>query len=334
MLKVTATVAMTLSLLLAGCNRTDSGNNAGNEAQQSLAEAVACDRDCLLSATDQYLAALVAHDPAAAPMAANVAFVENVKRIQPGDGLWKSISGGPAEFRIAVPDVDQQQVGWLGVVQREGEPVMLAMRLKFENGRITEAEHLVTEPVSGQMDHLQTPRPGLLATVPAADRLPHDKLIAIGATYYDALDDNDGSKMTFAPDCLRRENGITTAGEGTRSPPNIAPTESPVATDCKGQLDSQSFTYIDRIDNRRMIAADPVTGLAMGLSHFHHPMTNLPYQVIHSDGSTSERNKQNMPFEPFDMPAAHIFKISSDGAVHEIEAAGFKAPYNSPTGWE
>ena len=31
---------------------------------------------------------------------------------------------------------------------------------------------------------------------------------------------------------------------------------------------------------------------------------------------------------------AHIFKIGADGLVHEIEAMGFGAPYNAPTGWE
>jgi hypothetical protein len=34
------------------------------------------------------------------------------------------------------------------------------------------------------------------------------------------------------------------------------------------------------------------------------------------------------------LPAAHIFKIGADGKVHEIEAMGFTAPLNSPTGWE
>ena len=32
-----------------------------------------------------------------------------------------------------------------------------------------------------------------------------------GASYYDALDDNDGSLMPFAEDCARHENGMVTA---------------------------------------------------------------------------------------------------------------------------
>jgi hypothetical protein len=196
------------------------------------------------------------------------------------------------------------------------------------------------------------PRPGLLAEIPAAQRLPHDTLAKIGLTYYDALDDNDGSKAPFAADCERHENGTTTASDKPMGPPPgstaasappanakkpakpVAPV-APVAHDCKGQMDSKSFTYIDRIENRRLIAADPVTGLAMGFSHFRHSMENLPYKVIHVDGSTTETNKDNFKYKPFDMPAAHIFKIGPEGQMHEIEAVGvLGVPYNAPTGWE
>jgi hypothetical protein len=40
-----------------------------------------------------------------------------------------------------------------------------------------------------------------------------------------------------------------------------------------------------------------------------------------------------MRFNPFDLPAAHVFKIRG-GKIHEIEAMGFTMPYNSKTGWE
>jgi hypothetical protein len=299
------------------------------------ASAQSCDRACLIGITDQYLAAVVAHDPSKAPLAPGVVFVENVKRMQPGEGLWKTATAGPTTFKIYVPDVTWQQVGWIGVIQEDGKPMMLALRLKIENGKITQAEHLLAAPLGGDKNpNIVTPRPGLVNQIPAGKELAHDKLIAIGRTYYDALDDNDGSKMPFAADCQRRENGVTTAGEGAGSPPIKDANTSPVAHDCKGQIDSGSFIYIDRIENRRMIAADPVTGLAMGISHFRHPFTNLPYKVKHIDGSTSERNAQNMPYKPFDMPAAHIFKIGPEGTVHEIEAVGFTAPYHSPSGWE
>jgi hypothetical protein len=300
--------------------------------------AAACDRDCLIDLTKTYLAAVVAGDPAAAPLADDLAFVENVTRLRPGEGLWANAVSGPTNFAIYVPDVEQQQAGFLGVLEREGangnEPVLTAVRLKLEDGEIAEAEHIIAAVNPNNMQRLQTPRPGLVSEVPAASRQRYDDLVKIGLSYYDALDDNDGSRMPFAEDCQRHENGMITAGPEAGPGPNADPNRAPVARLCAAQLDSQSFIYIDRIENRRLIAADPVTGLAMGFSHFRHPFDNLPYQVIHTDGSTSERNKENMPYDPFDMPAAHIYKIGADGLVHEIEAVGFVAPYNSPTGWE
>lgn len=320
-----------LVLLLAAC-----GDNAGVDV--SDADDITCDRQCLIELTDAYLAALVAGDPSAVPLATDVAFVENITRMTPGEGLWNTATSGPTEFAIHVPDIEQQQAGFLGMMEREGEngsqPALVAIRIKLENGEITEAEHLIAGVGPANTQRLETPREGLTREVPAGNRLDHDDLVRIGLSYYDALDDNDGSLMPFADDCERHENGMVTAGPDAGPGPNADPDLAPVARSCAAQLDSQTFTYIDRIENRRLIAADPVTGLAMGFSHFRHPMDNLPYQVIHADGSTSERNSENMSFAPFDLPAAHVFKVGGDGLVHEIEAMGFSAPYNSPTGWE
>ena len=308
---------------------------AGNAVAQGRA---ACDRACLINLGKSYVAAVAAHNPSAVPLAADVAFVENVTRMKPGEGLWTSATAAPKDFAVYVPDVDQQQVGFLGVMERKGqsanEPVMVAMRVKLSAGKIVEAEHIVAAVMANNLARLQTPRAGLLSEVPAPSRKSHAELAKIGLSYYDALDDNDGTLMPFADDCQRHENGMITAGPEAGAGPNADPNRAPVAKLCGPQLSSKTFTYIDRIENRRLIAADPVTGLAMGFSHFRHPMTNLPYQVFHTDGSTSERNSENFKFNPFDMPAAHIFKIGADGKVHEIEAVGFTAPLDSPTGWE
>jgi len=309
----------------------------GSLALASQASAAdSCDRACLIKTTDRYLAAIVAHDPSEAPLASHVMFVENVKRMKPGEGLWKTATGGPTAFHIYVPDVALQQVGWLGVLQQDGKPTMLALRLKLKDGKIVQAEHITAAPGNfpGAKENVVTVRPGLLKEIPADKRMTESKLRSIGITYYAALDDNNGSEAPFAADCQRRENGMTTAGEGAVAPPTKEANKSPIAHDCKGQIDSGSFIYIEHIDNRRMIAADPVTGLAMGISHFRHSMTNLPYKVKHMDGTTSERNAQNMPYKPFDLPAAHIFKIGPDGKIHEIEAVGVMEPFKSPTGWE
>lgn len=333
---------------------------------------VACNRSCLIKVAKTYLAAIVAHNPAAAPLAKNIHFVENIKPMEPGQGLWKTARSGPTRFAIYVPDPVNQTVGFMGMMtymaappaprgaspekraelaataKKTVQPVLVAIRLKLVNGKITEAEHLlatIRKPKPGARktgrptpwDNLQTPRPGLLAKIPVGERMAHDKLIKTGASYYDALDDNDGSLAPFAADCERHENGMITAGPHAGPGPNNAGPggshEAPIAHDCAGQLSSKVMTYIDTIGNRRVFAADPVTGLVMGLSQFHQSMDKGPYEVIHVDGSKSMYNLDGR-FKPFDLPAAHIFKVGADGKIHEIEAMGFTAPYNSPSGWE
>ncbi len=287
------------------------------------------DRMGLISLTDRYLAALVANDPGGVPLADGVRTVENLRRIEPGEGLWAAASGGPAAFAIHVPDPRRQTAGFIGLLEQGGGPVLLGLRLAAEDGLIVEAEHLVASGLAeAALPNLRAPRPGLLAEIPPGQRLPEEDLRAIGAAYYDALAGNDASLAPFAADCERHENGLVTAGPGRGAPPPGS-TFPAVPAACAAQIDSKVFTYIAAIDGRRVFAADPVTGLAMGLSVFRHPMDNIPYEVILADGTTA---MYAPPFAPFDLPAAHIWKIGPDRRIHEIEAMGFTAPYGSPAG--
>ena len=288
------------------------------------------DRLGLIRLTDRYLAALVANDPSAASFADGARTVENLQQIKPGEGLWVTASGGPAAFAIYVPDPQRQTAGFIGMMEQGGGPVLLGLRLATEDGQIVEAEHLFASGLAeASQPNLQVPRPGLLAEIPPGRRLPEEDLSAIGATYYDALVGNDSSLAPFAADCERHENGLVTAGPSRGAPPPGSSFPM-VAAACAPQIDSKAFTYIADIDNRRVFAADPVTGLAMGLSMFRHPMDNVPYEITLADGTTTMHTPA---FAPFDLPAAHIFKIGPDRQIHEIEAMGFVAPYASSTGW-
>jgi hypothetical protein len=286
-----------------------------------------CDRACLKAQVDNYLAAVVAHDPAKVPFAPDVKFVENTVPMRPGEGFWKTASAVPTTFKIYVPDPVAQQVGFIGVMQEGDKPVELGLRLKFRNGKIVEVEHLVARQLrETSLPNLQAPRPGLLAVVPPAERSSREELLKIGASYYDALVNSDGSAAPFADDCLRRENGMQTTG----NPPPATPGRGTMgAMGCAAQLNTRVMSYIKRIEPRRVWIADVQTGLVFGLSQFRHPMEEKSLKIIGVAGVDSV----DMPFKPFDLPAAHIFKVQ-DGKIHEIEALGFTMPYNSKTGWE
>ena len=283
-----------------------------------------CDRECLTGIVDSYLEALVAHDPAAAPLADEVVFVENAERMSVGEGLWTSASAVPSTFAIYVPDPVSRQVGFIGVMEESGGPVQLGLRLKVEDGAITEAEHIVVRNLSeNNLANLQTARPGLLATVPEAERLPRELMLILGGSYYDSIEQSDGDATLYADNCERRENGMVTAGgEGTGF--DGLPRQG-----CRDQMNTRIFTYIDSIDYRRVWIADEVTGLVFGLSQFRHSMENRELTVYGRDGELTTRE---MDFDPFDLPAMHIFKIR-DSRIHEIEAMGVLRPYMSTNGW-
>jgi hypothetical protein len=286
-----------------------------------------CDRVCLETLVDSYLAALVAHDPARVPFAPDVKFVENTTPLHPGEGFWKTATAVPTTFKIYVPDPSVEQVGFIGVMQEGDKPVELGLRLKIHQGRIIEAEHLVARSLrETSLPNLQTPRPGLLAIVPPAERESRAELLKIGASYYDALVNGDGKAAPFADDCVRRENGMQTTG----NPPPATPGRGTMgAMGCAAQLDTKVMSYIKRIEPRRVEIADVETGLVFGLSQFRHPMEEKTLKIVGVSGVDSV----DMPFKPFDLPAAHIYKIR-EGKIHEIEALGFVMPYNSKTGWE
>lgn len=302
--------------------------------EEDSAAAAPCNRQCLIGLTDRYVSALERHDISGIPFASNVKFEENLKPMEPGEGLWLTAAPYPSGFAIHVPDPVSQQAGWMGVLELAGKPVIMALRLKLKNGVISEAEHLFAEARGARPDYLRAARAGLLTAIPEKERLTRGDLLRIGASYYSALDNNDGSLAPFAADCQFAGNGIVTAGKGAVAPQGSELAKLKVASDCRGQIDSQAFVYIDRIEDRRMIAADPVNGLAMGFAQFRHSLKNLPYKVTLADGSTTERRRAELQFKPFDMPAAHIFKIGPGGQIHEIEAVGVSVPYGTPTGWD
>ena len=291
-----------------------------------------CDRACLVRATDAYVAALVAHDPAKAPLATNVAFVENAQRVKIGEGLWKTTTSGPTTFSIHVPDPVAQSAGWMGMMAQAGKPVQVAIALWFKDGKIARVEHRVAPVTDAVLPRLQAPRAGLVTDVPKDKRLPRDQLARIGGSYYDAVDDNDGSKAPFAADCQRHEGGIVTAGAEAGTGP-ASQGVPPIAKDCAGQLSAGVMAYITTISDRIVFAADPQTGLAMGFSVLRHPMDFAPYPVKSIDGTVTMYSKERLGYAPWDNVAAHIWKIGPDRKMHEIEAMGFRAPSGTELGW-
>lgn len=319
----TVLAGLSLSVLAVAGIAAQTGQRATAAAP---AAAAACDRACLLGIADAYLAALVKHDPSKAAMAPGAKFTEQAQPLAVGEGvMWKAATGISPTFKLPVPDPTAGQVGIIVMMKASGNApggapvpdrdIELAVRLKVVNRQITEAEHLMATITGASLTNLQTLRPGLLADVPAAERTPRQYMLLIGNSYYDAIVQSNGDVSPFADDCGRRENGMHTAGVGTQG--------------CREQLNSRSMSYITSIDLRRVWITDDQKGLVFGMTMFRQPMEQKFVTVVNPDGTTRE---QPMNFNPFDLEAAHIFKIRG-GKIHEIEAMGYSLPLNSKNGW-
>src|SRR5437764_12290690 len=80
-----------------------------------------CDRACLENLVDQYLAALVAHDPKRLPLSKDVMYTENDQVIEIGDGSWKTIEGR-GNYTHIFADPEFGQVAYMGTMKEAGAP--------------------------------------------------------------------------------------------------------------------------------------------------------------------------------------------------------------------
>src|SRR5437762_10049299 len=78
-----------------------------------------CDRACLKTTLDQYLNAVIKHDPSAAPLFVGFRQTENAVVVRPGTGTWKSVTGlGKMQRRYLDPV--SGQAAYFGVVEEAG----------------------------------------------------------------------------------------------------------------------------------------------------------------------------------------------------------------------
>jgi hypothetical protein len=195
------------------------------------ADAGSCDRACLDGFVNEYLDALVAHDPPRLPFAKNAKFTEDGQRLALGDGFWRTASArGGYEFYME--DVSAGQVAFFGTMREADHPVSLVLRLKIEDRRISEVETIVvregmissrpSDTGAADLEKLGSPDPLFLQDVPPTERVSRNELAKTANKYFSGMQRNDGKGdySFFTDDCGRVENGIvaTNGHEGEAGP--------------------------------------------------------------------------------------------------------------------
>jgi hypothetical protein len=270
---------------------------AGAQARSSN-----CDRECLAGFITNYLNAMIAHNPQSLPMATGARFTENTKTLPLGEGLWKGASK-IRPYRQDFLDVREGQAASHVIVEENGAPIMLALRLKIVDKKIIEIETMVTrsrtEGAIFSVDALQTPRAGMNVVPDAAQRMSRAELIRIAEFYPAGLKVGgtfDAVQAPFAPDAYRVENGSVMAGPGARGGSENIRTQRIIA--------HPDVSY-------RIAAVDEELGIVLMYLDF---------------GDTNSYGPGNA------LTCFEAFKVYG-GQLHAVEAFIRIMPANTPSGW-
>ena len=184
--------------------------------------AESCERACLEGFVNQYLAALVASDPAKLPLAKNARYTENGQELKLGDGMWgPTITLG--NYKLYFADPQARQVGFFGTIEEHGHPVILGLRLKIDgNKKISEMEVLALRKTTGVFSHPEDlmDKPIFHQGLAASERRPRAELIRVANSYFEA--------WKRAPTKTHPSTKIASASRTARSPRTILPARAPL----------------------------------------------------------------------------------------------------------
>jgi hypothetical protein len=183
------------------------------------ASAADCDRECLRGTITQYLNAMVAHKPGALAVSDKLKFTEDTVTMKLGEGLWKNASG-IGTYRQDILDVRQGVAASQVIVEESGMPVMLMLRLKVADKKITEVETQVTrtraEGALFNIGNIKTVSKAMNLTPERGQLSSRADAIKIAELYPAGLKIGSFTEVNtpFAADAYRIENGTISAGTG------------------------------------------------------------------------------------------------------------------------
>ena len=293
-----------------------------------------CDRACLQSLADGYLKAVVAHDPKLLNLDDPVRFTENGQALPPGEGFWSTASGIGAAQQF-YPDPQTQQITYFGTMREFDNVVLMAMRLKVHDRRISEAETLFYRKGAGPAwsdagidaaNGRGTADSAWLTPIPPALRATRAQLTGAALSWMSALAHYDGkAALPLSDDCIRVENGTRVSGN-----PKVQIGDAHfnrAALGCRQQFQSGYFGSISRIHHRRVVAVDPDNGTVVIWANFDQAGVR---ELRLADGQTLSLRALS---QPASTEAVLVFRIES-GVIHRVQMLTLAVPYHMNPGWD
>ena len=317
------TYASALCLGLAAATASPAGAQAYGETTALTKEA--CARACLEKALDAYVSALAKKDPSAAPFSDKVRFTENSVEMPIGEGLWDTVSSVVPDHGMKAPDPETGNVAWFGHAFEHGKLIFLAIRLKVDHDKITEAETVISRRTgmplifgNGKEPH----HPAWKQALTPEQSRPRARLKAVADSYFNTVEYNDGQVFAhFTDDCSRLENGISTTAA---APGNTS--SSTVAEGCLNQFKLGIYRINKQLRERRFPLIDVERGIVVGMNFFDHANYFDEYKL------TDGRTMKTLLKWPNSLSIMEAFKIV-DGKIQTIEANFDYVPYGMHSPW-
>jgi hypothetical protein len=295
-----------------------------------------CDRACLEGLINQYLAALVAHDPKRLPLSDDVMYTENDQVLKVGDGFWKT-AAGIGNYKHIYADPEFGQVALMGTMQEAGSPLLMSLRLRIELGRITEIESVYFRTGGGGPNNIAGPdQAGKIEdmwfkSIPPAQRPSRQQMISTADGYFTGLQKNDGKGIQgtgtypFTTDCHRIENGSPTTN--VPRPPNEPPDAiNGFAMDCLAQFKLGYYFVVQAIHGRRYPLVDSERGVVWSHAVFDQGTVN---EGVLSDG-------RKYTFRGFNRPSSILVTeafLIENGKIRRVEMIGPGVTYHLNSPW-
>lgn len=295
-----------------------------------------CNRACLEGLVDQYLAALVAHDPKRLPLSQDVMYTENDQVMTVGDGFWKT-AGGRGSYKHYYADPEFGQVAFMGTMQEAGAALLLSLRLRVELGRITEIESMYYRQGNGgpsgiaALEKAGKPEDLWFRSIPANQRLSRQEMISIADGYFTGLEKNDGKGIDgkgnypFTNDCHRIENGAPTTNV-PRPANQPADAINAFSMDCLAQFKLGYYFVVQSIHHRRYPLVDAERGVVWSHAVFDQGTVN---EGVLSDG-------RKYAFKGFNRPSSILVSeafLIENGKIRRVEMVGPSVTYHLTSPW-
>ena len=214
----------------------------------------------------------------------------------------------------------------------------MSLRLRVELGRITEIESVYFKPGGGgpnniaEMDAPHKPEDFWFKSIPPAQQMSRQELIAVADGYFTGLQKNDGKGINgtgtypFTNDCrphrkrLAHHQCSASRQRTARRPING------FAMDCMGQFKLGYYFVVQNIHERHYPVVDRERGVVWSQAVFDQGTVN---KGILSDGRPYE-------FKGFNRPSSILVTeafLIENGKIRRVEMVGTTAAYHMNSPW-